>query len=63
MWDFLEPAQRERFRESVAQTMPAKRIGHIEDVGHAVVFLMTNPYITGAVLEVSGGEPLVTLNL
>jgi hypothetical protein len=31
----------------------------VEDIGHAAVFLMTNPYVTGSVLEVSGGESLV----
>ncbi|HMJ54522.1 MAG TPA: SDR family oxidoreductase [Polyangiaceae bacterium] len=63
MWDFLDEAQRKQFRTTVAKTMPAGRIGHIEDIGHAAVFLMTNPYVTGAVLEVSGGEPLITLDL
>lgn len=29
------------------------------DIGHAALFLMTNPYVTGTVLEVSGGELLV----
>jgi len=35
----------------------------IGDIGHAAVFLMTNPYVTGAVLEVSGGETLVSLEI
>ena len=63
MWDFLDEAGRKQFRKTVAETMPAGRIGQIEDIGHAAVFLMTNPYVTGAVLEVSGGEPLITLDL
>src|SRR5262249_26916926 len=50
-------------RRTVAESLPVRRIGTIDDIGHAAVFLMTNPYVTGAVLEVSGGEPLVTLNL
>jgi NAD(P)-dependent dehydrogenase (short-subunit alcohol dehydrogenase family) len=63
MWDFLDDEARARFRRKVADTMPARRIGRIEDIGHAAVFLMTNPYVTGTVLEVSGGEPLVTLEI
>lgn len=43
--------------------VPARCIGTIEDIGQAAVFLMTNRYVTGTVLEVSGGEPLVTLDL
>jgi len=59
MWSFLDPAARDRLREATRQSFPARRIGTIEDIGHAAVFLMTNPYVTGIVLEVSGGEPLV----
>lgn len=62
MWSFLDAAARERLRERVRSTFPARRIGAIEDVGHAAVFLMVNPYVTGTVLEVSGGEPLVSLD-
>jgi NAD(P)-dependent dehydrogenase (short-subunit alcohol dehydrogenase family) len=46
-------------REKVRANFPARRIGRPADVGHAAVFLMTNPYVTGTVLEVSGGEQLV----
>jgi len=63
MWDFLDDAARDRFRRMVAETMPVRRLGRIEDIGDAAVFLMTNPYVTGAILEVSGGETLVTLDL
>jgi NAD(P)-dependent dehydrogenase (short-subunit alcohol dehydrogenase family) len=63
MWSFLDDAAREELRRKVRETFPTRRIGTIEDIGHAAVFLMTNPYVTGAVLEVSGGEPLVTLDL
>jgi NAD(P)-dependent dehydrogenase (short-subunit alcohol dehydrogenase family) len=39
--------------------MPVGRMGRPEDIAHAALFLMTNPQVTGAVLEVSGGESLV----
>jgi len=35
------------------------RTGTTADIGHAAVFLMTNPYVTGTILEVTGGEHLV----
>jgi NAD(P)-dependent dehydrogenase (short-subunit alcohol dehydrogenase family) len=38
---------------------PARRLGTAAGVGHAAVFLVTNPYVTGTVLEVSGDELLV----
>jgi NAD(P)-dependent dehydrogenase (short-subunit alcohol dehydrogenase family) len=59
MWSFLAPADREDLRERVARGMPVGRMGAPEDIAHAAVFLMTNPQVTGAVLEVSGGESLV----
>ena len=63
MWSFLDAAAREKLRQKVRETFPVHRIGTIEDVGHAAVFLMTNPYVTGTVLEISGGETLVKLDL
>lgn len=35
------------------------RAGKAEDIAHAALFLMTNPYVTGTIIEVSGGENLV----
>jgi hypothetical protein len=45
-------------RRRVAEAMPVGH-GHARRHRHAAVFLMTNPQITGAVLEVTGGETLV----
>ena len=59
----LDDAGRERLREKTRATFPVRRMGTIADVGNAAVFLMTNPYVTGTVLEVSGGEALVSLDV
>ncbi len=58
-WDFLSEGQREEMRAKVRANFPARRLGTPADIGHAALFLMTNPYVTGTVLEVSGGELLV----
>lgn len=58
-WDALPSQEVEAIRAKVRTTFPARRVGTIADIGHAAVFLMTNPYVTGTVLEVSGGELLV----
>lgn len=63
MWDFLDDDAHQRLRQRTRETFPVRRIGEIGDIGHAAVFLMTNPYVTGAVLEVSGGETLVSLDV
>ena len=59
MWSFLDDGARQQLRTKVTAAFPVRRIGAVEDIGHAAVFLMTNPYVTGSVLEVSGGESLV----
>jgi NAD(P)-dependent dehydrogenase (short-subunit alcohol dehydrogenase family) len=59
MWGGLSDAEREDLRRRVAAAMPVGRMGRPEDIAHAALFLMTNPQVTGAVLEVSGGESLV----
>ncbi len=59
MWSFLPEAERGDLRRRVADAMPVRRMGTPEDIAHAALFLMTNPQVTGAVLEVTGGETLV----
>jgi len=58
-WDGLPAATVTEIRAKVRTHFPARRLGTAADIGHAAVFLMTNPYVTGTVLEVSGGELLV----
>ena len=58
-WTLLPEAQAAAVREKVRTQFPARRLGQPSDIGHAAVFLMTNPYVTGTVLDVTGGEQLV----
>jgi NAD(P)-dependent dehydrogenase (short-subunit alcohol dehydrogenase family) len=41
-----------------AERNPARRIGTAEDVADAVVFALTNTFMTGVSLGIDGGEPL-----
>lgn len=59
MWQFLPDRERDDLRRRVADALPVRRMGAPEDIAHAAVFLMTNPQVTGAVLEVTGGETLI----
>jgi NAD(P)-dependent dehydrogenase (short-subunit alcohol dehydrogenase family) len=59
MWQFLSTGERDDLRRRVADALPVRRMGAPEDVAHAAVFLMTNPQVTGTVLEVTGGETLI----
>jgi NAD(P)-dependent dehydrogenase (short-subunit alcohol dehydrogenase family) len=59
LWNVLSDDERVALKERVRTTFPARHAGTVEDVGHAALFLMTNAYVSGIVLEVSGGENLV----
>ncbi|MEL7372556.1 MAG: SDR family oxidoreductase [Myxococcota bacterium] len=52
VWQKEEKAQLRAWMEA---DLPVKRAGLPEHIAHAVIGLMTNPYITGAVLPVDGG--------
>ena len=43
---------------SQSKRIPLGRIGRSEEIAHAIVFLMTNSYITGSTLTVDGGLSL-----
>ena len=45
----------ERVKEAAKGQIPLKRFGAVEDVAEAAVFLATNRYITGQVLNIDGG--------
>jgi len=47
--------EREDMFNSVAQSLPVKRVGLPSDIASVAVELMTNGFITGAVFDVDGG--------
>lgn len=59
LWRVMPDSEREALKTRVRESFPARHAGTAEDIGHAALFLMTNPYVTGTVIEVSGGENLV----
>lgn len=59
MWSFLDSQAKDELFDKVRRLMPVGRIGTTADLGHAAVFLMQNPQMTGSVLEITGGETLV----
>jgi NAD(P)-dependent dehydrogenase (short-subunit alcohol dehydrogenase family) len=57
-WDALgEEGKREYFKH-IAAGNPVGRIGTPDDIANAVLFAMTNTFMTGMTLKVDGGEPL-----
>ena len=45
--------------QRITTTLPVQRIGKPEDAASAVIFAMTNPYVTGTTIRVDGGRSLV----
>ena len=58
-WDDVDEERRDVYFAKFAEALPVARVGRSEDVASAVIYLMTNGYTTGSVLEVEGGYRLV----
>ena len=59
LWDRMSAADKSAMYAKAAATLPARRIGQPQDVGQAILFLMTNPFATGSVLHLDGGSMLL----
>jgi len=57
-WDALPDEQRAGFFQAVAAASPAGRVGTPEDVAAAIVYLAGASFVTGTVLECTGGANL-----
>ena len=57
-WDHVPPEFKKTVFAQAAQTLPVKRVGTADDVAAAIVMLATNGFITGTIVDVSGGGTL-----
>jgi NAD(P)-dependent dehydrogenase (short-subunit alcohol dehydrogenase family) len=57
-WDSMGDEGKRAYFEHVRDGNPVRRIGTTEDVADAVLFAMTNAFLTGVTLKIDGGEPL-----
>ena len=57
-WDSLGKEGKRDYFAHISSSNPARRIGTPEDVAGAVLFAMTNTFLTGVTLKIDGGEPL-----
>ena len=62
-WNALPEDQRQAYFDSVAAVTPVRRVGKPEDVADAIVYLAGAGYITGTVLECTGGTNLTAAAL
>lgn len=59
LWSAMGEEEREQMYAGIGAAIPAGRVGEVEDIARAYVFLMTEPFATGTVLTVDGGNVLV----
>jgi NAD(P)-dependent dehydrogenase (short-subunit alcohol dehydrogenase family) len=58
-YDGLGEEKKSALFAALTEDNPARRIGTADDVAQAVVFALTNTFLTGVSLGIDGGEPLV----
>jgi len=57
-WDGVPSEFKASVFAQTSQTLPVKRVGKPEDVAAAVVMVATNGFVTGTIVDVSGGATL-----
>lgn len=57
-WSRLDQRRRAQMFADYASKVPAGRVGQVGDLASATLFAMTNPFLTGAVLNLDGGGVL-----
>jgi NAD(P)-dependent dehydrogenase (short-subunit alcohol dehydrogenase family) len=59
MLDAVLGAQKTALISATAERLPARRVGTAADAASAALFLMSNPYMSGATVQIDGGSALV----
>lgn len=54
-WDHLPEQERQALFEATAARLPVRRIGTAADIAAAILAIITNSFMTGAVINVDGG--------
>jgi NAD(P)-dependent dehydrogenase (short-subunit alcohol dehydrogenase family) len=59
LWRNMNDDDRSAMYASLAQALPAGRVGEVDDIAETFLYLMRNGYSTGAVVTIDGGSVLV----
>jgi NAD(P)-dependent dehydrogenase (short-subunit alcohol dehydrogenase family) len=59
LWQGMSEEDRESMYTSIGASIPAGRVGEVEDVARAYLYCMTQSWATGTVLTTDGGTVLV----
>ena len=58
LWASMTPASREQLYRDTAAAIPAGRVAEPDDIAHAYLYCLTQPFATGSILTVDGGTVL-----
>ena len=58
LWASMTETSREQVYRDTAASIPAGRVGEVEDIAHAYLYCLTQPFATGSILTVDGGTAL-----
>jgi NAD(P)-dependent dehydrogenase (short-subunit alcohol dehydrogenase family) len=62
-WNVMPQDQRQAYFDAAAAVTPVRRVGKPEDVAEAIVYLAGASFVTGTVLECTGGSNLTAAAL
>lgn len=60
-YDWMTPDEKREFFRQMSLNIPLRRIGRADEVAEAVLFLLNNNFVTGAVIDIDGGARLGTM--
>lgn len=58
VWASMTQASRDQLYRDTAASIPAGRVGEVEDIAHAYLYCLTQPFANGSILTVDGGTAL-----
>jgi NAD(P)-dependent dehydrogenase (short-subunit alcohol dehydrogenase family) len=58
LWASMTPASRDQLYRDTAASIPAGRVGEVDDIARAYLYCLTQPFSTGTILTVDGGTVL-----
>jgi NAD(P)-dependent dehydrogenase (short-subunit alcohol dehydrogenase family) len=58
LYSGMEVQEKEAMIKKMAASLPVERVGEPEDLAQAILFAMSNPYLTGVTIRVDGGTAI-----
>lgn len=58
MYDWMGPEEKAAFLQQRSSHVPVGRVGYPGEIAEALLFLVSNGFTTGAIVDVDGGNRL-----